>query len=369
MASLQDQGLYGDKSKYNEYYDYSDKSILGFIKNNKNKSFFERFQTDDRASFIRTYGTKTKRDNIGDGYTGYSSDTSGILFGEQFKENESNFNGYSIGITKTDTDYNDFYGDAEIYSAHASLFKQIDDEDYAFNLLGSAFISKTNSYRNVKVFGAVNDKYKSDFYDVGLNLESQHIAKFDYDGFKISPSAKINYSYIFKGDTKETGGDLALTIDNEDLFIVKPEIGISLAKNFSEKDNKLSQIELAAFASRDYFLEGTENKARFASGSTFNQDLPRDKEDYYSLGIGYNFLDKETNTSLMANAFLIDNSKEDISSNIFSFTFRKLFGDFGRGRIPPVITKKLKKQKKKLLKLFYLKLTMMVKENKKKKIN
>lgn len=341
LASLQDQGLYGDKKRYSEYYDYSDVSVLGFIKNNKNKSFFERFESDDSASFLRTFGTNTKRDNIGDGYTGYSSDTTGVLFGEQFKKDDINFNGYSIGITKTDTTYNDSYGDAEIYSMHASMFKQIDEDDYAFNLLGSAFVSKTNSNRNVSVFGtSVDDKYKSDFYDVGLNVEAQHIAKYDFDGYKISPSAKINYSYIFKGDTKETGGDLALSVDNEDLFIIKPEVGISLSKNFSEKDNKLSQLELAAFVSRDYFIEGTENKARFASGSTFNHDLPRDKEDYYSLGIGYNFLNKENNTSLMANAFLLENTKEDISSNIFSITFRKFFGEFAKGRIPSVIAKK-----------------------------
>ena len=341
LASLQDQGLYGDKKRYSEYYDYSDVSVLGFIKNNKNKSFFERFESDDSASFLRTFGTNTKRDNIGEGYTGYNSDTTGILFGEQFKKDDINFDGYSIGISKTDTTYNDSYGDAEIYSMHASMFKQIDDEDYAFNLLGSAFVSKTNSNRNVSVFGtSVDDKYKSDFYDVGLNLEAQHIAKYDFDGYKISPSAKINYSYIFKGDTKETGGDLALTVDNEDLFIIKPEVGISVSKNFSEKDNKLSQLELAAFVSRDYFIEGTENKARFASGSTFNHDLPRDKEDYYSLGVGYNFLNKENNTSLMANAFLLENTKEDISSNIFSITFRKFFGEFAKGRIPSVIAKK-----------------------------
>ncbi|WP_440618875.1 autotransporter-associated beta strand repeat-containing protein [Candidatus Pelagibacter sp. HIMB1493] len=341
LASLQDQGLYGDKKRYSEYYDYSDVSVLGFIKNNKNKSFFERFESDDSASFLRTFGTNTKRDNIGEGYTGYNSDTTGILFGEQFKKDDINFDGYSIGISKTDTTYNDSYGDAEIYSMHASMFKQIDDENYAFNLLGSAFVSKTNSNRNVSVFGtSVDDKYKSDFYDVGLNLEAQHIAKYDFNGYKISPSAKINYSYIFKGDTKETGGDLALSVDNEDLFIIKPEVGISVSKNFSEKDNKLSQLELAAFVSRDYFVEGTENKARFASGSTFNHDLPRDKEDYYSLGVGYNFLNKENNTSLMANAFLLENAKEDISSNIFSITFRKFFGEFAKGRIPSVIAKK-----------------------------
>ena len=45
---------------------------------------------------------------------------------------------------------------------------------------------------------------------------------------------KINYSYIFKGDTKETGGDLALTIDNEDLFIVKLKLEYQY-KNFRKR--------------------------------------------------------------------------------------------------------------------------------------
>ena len=259
LASLQDQGLYGDKKDYNKYYDYSDTSVMGFIKNNKNKSFFERFVNEDRASFIRTFGTETKRENIGAGYTGYKSDTAGILFGEQFKNDEINFNGYSIGFTKTDTDYNDNYGDAEIYSMHSSIFKQIDEDDYAFNLLGSAFVSKTESNRNVSVSDVLNDNYKSDFYDIGFNVEAQHVKKFDFSGYKVSPSAKVNYSSIFKGDTKETGGELALTVDNEDIFIAKPEIGVSVAKNFSDKNNKVSQIELAAFASRDYFLSGTSN--------------------------------------------------------------------------------------------------------------
>jgi hypothetical protein len=68
--------------------------------------------------------------------------------------------------------------------------------------------------------------------------------------------------------------------------------------------------------------------------------LPRDQETYYSLGLGYNFLNKETDTSLMANAFLMQNEDSDMNSNIFSLTFRKLFGDFAKGNVPPVIAKK-----------------------------
>jgi len=339
LASLQNQGLYGDKNKFNEYYDYSDTSFLGFVKNNKNRTFYEKFNSEDKATFLRTFGAKTKRDNIGAGYTGYQSETSGILLGEQFKYDQDEFNGYSVGLTHTDTKYNDNYGKADIYSLHASLFKQLDEKDKAFNILTSAYISKTDSARNVKV-GSVDDKYKADFYDLGLNLEAQHIKKLNYNGYKISPSFKTSYTYVFKGDTKESGGDLALKVENENLFIVKPEIGLSIGKNYSEDKNITNQIDLAFFASRDYFLEGTQNKARFASGTTFNQDLPRDKETYYSAGLGYNFLNKETDTSIMANLFFIENSKDDISSNIFSITFRKLFGEFGKGRIPPVIATK-----------------------------
>ena len=64
LVSLQNQGLYGDKNKFNEYYDYSDTSFLGFVKNNKNRTFYEKFNSEDKATFLRTFGAKTKRDKL-----------------------------------------------------------------------------------------------------------------------------------------------------------------------------------------------------------------------------------------------------------------------------------------------------------------
>ena len=203
------------------------------------------------------------------------------------------------------------------------------------------YVSKTESERNVSVFGtSVNDKYLSDYWDVGFNQEVQYIKKFNIAGLNLAPSAKLNSTYVLKSDTKETGGDLALTIDNENLFIVKPEIGLSIARDFSQKEKITNEFSVAVFASQDHFLEGTTSNARFTSGSSFNVDLPRDEETYLSAGLGYNFLNKETDTSLMANAFMMENDRNDMSSNIFSLTFRKLFGEFGKGTIPPVIAKK-----------------------------
>ena len=346
LASLQDNGLYGKKENYSEYYDYSDNSALGFIKNNKNRSLFENFETEDRSSFLRTYGTNVKREDIGSSFTGYKSETVGLLFGEQFKNNNEMFSGYSYGFTGTDTDYNNNNGQSNIYSMHASIFKQYEKEYNSFHYLTGAYISKTKSDRNVSIFGtSVNDKYKSDYWDIGINQEAQYVEKFNFNDLSISPSFKLGATYVFKGDVKETGGDLALNVDNENLFILKPEIGLSLAKNLSINGKINNDINLAVFASQDHFIKGTKSSARFASGSSFNIDLPKEEEIYYSAGLGYNYLNKENNTSLMANIFLIKNDEDDMNSNIFSFTFRKLFGEFKKGRIPPVIVKKIDKQK------------------------
>ena len=341
LTSLQEAGLFGKKENYHEYFDYSDQSVLGFIKNNKNKSLLNDFRSDDSATFIRTYGTTANRSNIGTSYTGYDSETTGILIGQQFKNDDEKFTGYSYGFTGTDTDYKNNYGESKTYSMHASLFRQIDKEDYGINLISGMYVSKTESERNVVISGAsINDKYLSDYWDVGFNQEAQYIKKFEFAGLDLAPSAKINSTYVIKSDTEEEGGELALTIENDNLFIVKPEIGLSLSKNVNKEDNITNEFNIAMFASKDHFLEGTTSKARYTSGSSFNVDMPRDEETYYSIGLGYNFLDSDNNSSLMANAFLMQNEHDDMESNIFSFTYRKLFGDFGKGRIPPVIAKK-----------------------------
>jgi hypothetical protein len=105
------------------------------------------------------------------------------------------------------------------------------------------------------------------------------------------------------------------------------------------------------FASEDHYLEGTTASAKFATGSNFNLDLPRDKDQFLAAGLGYNFLNSESGTSLMANLFYTQNTENDYEGNLFSLTFRKLFGDFGRGRIPAVITEKVDEQKEKVVKI------------------
>ena len=87
---------------------------------------------------------------------------------------------------------------------------------------------------------------------------------------------------------------MPLKIDNENLFSLKPEVGISLDRDFSNKQNIKNQINLALFASQDHYLEGTTSKASYSTGSKFNVDIPRKKDTYLAAGLGYNFLNSES---------------------------------------------------------------------------
>ena len=352
LDNLQSEGLYGEKASYNDYYDFSDQSVLGFIKNNKNRTLLSKFSSEDRSSFLRTYGTSSENENIGADYTGYKSDTYGVLFGQQFKDNDKDFYGYAYGFSGTDIDYNNDYGETNAYTLHTSVFKQVSDDDYNLNLKLGGYLTNRQNERKVSIFGtSVNDTYKSETTDLGLQAGATYSRKYNILGLNLSPSISLSSTYEFKDDIDEEGGSLALKVDNENLLTIKPEIGFSLDKNFSTIENITNQFSFAMFASEDHYLEGTTASAKFATGSNFNLDLPRDKDQFLAAGLGYNFLNSESGTSLMANLFYTQNTENDYEGNLFSLTFRKLFGDFGRGRIPAVITEKVDEQKEKVVKI------------------
>ncbi|MDA8801497.1 autotransporter-associated beta strand repeat-containing protein, partial [Candidatus Pelagibacter bacterium] len=352
LDNLQSEGLYGEKASYNDYYDFSDQSVLGFIKNNKNSTLLSKFSSEDRSSFLRTYGTSSENENIGADYTGYKSDTYGVLFGQQFKDSDKDFYGYAYGFSGTDIDYNNDYGETNAYTLHTSVFKQVSDDDYNLNLKLGGYLTNRQNERKVSVFGtSVDDIYKSETTDLGLQAGATYSRKYNILGLNLSPSISLSSTYEFKDDIDEEGGSLALKVDNENLLTIKPEIGFSLDKNFSTIENITNQFSFAMFASEDHYLEGTTASAKFATGSNFNLDLPRDKDQFLAAGLGYNFLNSESGTSLMANLFYTQNTENDYEGNLFSLTFRKLFGDFGRGRIPAVITEKVDEQKEKVVKI------------------
>jgi len=342
LSDLQEANLFMDRSKWSQHYDYSDNSVLGFLKNNKNKTLLSGFTSEDKAAYIRTYGSRTKRKDIGAEYTGFDNDTFGILFGEQFIKGNNSFQGYSYGLSSSDTDYNNNFGESKSYSIHASIFEQIDNQDYNINYLAGTYLVKTNTERNVSVGGGlVDDVYGSEMFDLGINLTGQYTKKLQVNGWNLSPTISLQGSYEIKDDTKEKGGDLALTVKNDNIFTMRPELGMSLDKNISKLEEEKKMINFSIFASQEHYLDGTTASARYASDNTpFTLESPKDEESYVSVGLGYNFISADKSQTFSANTFYTKSTDNDLESNIFSLTYRKLFGNFGKNNIPPVIAKK-----------------------------
>jgi len=346
LAQLQEAGLFKDKNKWSEHWDYSDNSVLGFLKNNKNKTILSGKTSQDRAAFIRTYGGQTKRDDIGTTFTGYKNDTFGILFGEQIRVASNVFSGYSYGFSGSDTDYNDNNGESRTYAAHASVFKQFDNKKNNINLIAGGYISNTDSDRKVTVGNddsEVNDTYNSEMTDIGINATAQYTHKLNVGSWNFSPTVSLQGSYEIKDDTKEKGsGNFALNVKNDDLMTLKPEIGFSLDKDFSKLEEERNQFNFSVFASQDHYLDGTKSTANYASNpsNSFQLKTPRDEETYISAGIGYNYVNDAKKTNFIANAFYSENTDNDLESNIISLTYRKLFGDFGKDGLPPIVAEK-----------------------------
>jgi len=346
LAQLQEAGLFKDKNKWSEHWDYSDNSVLGFLKNNKNKTILSGKTSQDRAAFIRTYGGQTKRDDIGSTFTGYKNDTFGILFGEQIRVASNVFSGYSYGFSGSDTDYNDNNGESRTYAAHASVFKQFDNKKNNVNLIAGGYISNTDSDRKVTVGSggsAVNNTYNSEMTDIGINATAQYTHKLNVGSWNFSPTVSLQGSYEIKDDTKEKGsGNFALNVKNDDLMTLKPEIGFSLDKDFSKLEEERNQFNFSVFASQDHYLDGTKSTANYASNpsNSFQLKTPRDEETYLSAGIGYNYVNDAKKTNFIANAFYSENTDNDLESNIISITYRKLFGDFGKDGLPPIVAEK-----------------------------
>ena len=350
LADLQESGLYGDRNKFAEYYDYSDQSVLGFLKNNKNRTIFKNLIPDkenkDKAVFVRTFGSNYNSDNITDTHTGFSNDTFGILYGQQYRHDDKNYSGFSYGFTRSEADYNENHGDSRSLAAHFSTFKQASTDEFDYNIVIGGHVTETDSKRNVIVSGSsVSDTYKSNTTDFGIFASSQISKTFNFNGWGISPSVGLKGSYDIKDDFKESGGDLALTVDSNDLIALKPEVGISFDRNFTQSNEAINQLNFSLIGSREHYIDGTTAEAKYANSDPFTNELPRDEETFLSAGFGYNYYNPSNKTNLIASYFISENTENDQDSNVFSLTFRKFFGDFAKTRIPPVIAKKPEKKK------------------------
>ena len=323
-ASLSLNDLNFNQSQ-NEYQMYSAnsfdfKSMANIF---KNKDLFS-LKSKGSTLFFRTFGDQTNQDKIGTD-KGFESSTAWFLLGNQNNLTDDIEQGWSFGYSTNDTDFDENYGNSEANTLHAMIYQNQQYDNFVLGLNLGTYVSRTDMDREI-TDGSVQT-LKSRSYNHGFDItadikQSYHLE----NNFTFTPSFSTNLSYIIQDDLDESGGDLALSVKNDNLLIVKPEIGFALEKNFNQTDQVSKSLGFSVYGSYEEKLDGTTSKAKIKdTGSNFDIVDENKNDTFVTTGLGYTFLDKIGNTEYNFGVFYTQNDNNNLNSTLASFNYNKKF--------------------------------------------
>jgi hypothetical protein len=323
-ASLSLNDLNFNQSQ-NEYQMYSAnsfdfKSMANIF---KNKDLFS-LKSKGSTLFFRTFADQTNQDKIGTD-TGFETSTAGFLLGNQNNLTDDIEQGWSLGYSSNDTDFDENYGNSEANTLHAMIFQNQQYDNFVLGLNLGTYISRTDMDREI-TDGSVQT-LKSRSYNYGFDITADIKQSYQLENnFTFTPSFSTNLSYIIQDDLDESGGDLALSVKNDNLLIVKPEIGFALDKNFKNTETVLQNFGFSVYGSYEEKLEGTTSKAKIKdTGSNF--DIVDDNTDdtFITAGLGFTSTDKEKNQEYNLGIYHTQNDDNDLNSTLLSYNFKQKF--------------------------------------------
>ena len=323
-ASLSLNDLIFNQSQ-NEYQMYSAnsfdfKSMANIF---KNKDLFS-LKSKGSTLFFRTFADQTNQDKIGTD-TGFETSTAGFLLGNQNNLTDDIEQGWSLGYSSNDTDFDENYGNSEANTLHAMIFQNQQYDNFVLGLNLGTYVSRTDMDREI-TDGSVQT-LKSRSYNYGFDITADIKQSYQLENnFTFTPSFSTNLSYIIQDDLDESGGDLALSVNNDDLLIVKPEIGFALDKNFKNTETVLQNFGFSVYGSYEEKLEGTTSKAKIKdTGSNF--DIVDDNTDdtFITAGLGFTSKDKDKNQEYNLGIYHTQNDDNDLNSTLLSLNYSKKF--------------------------------------------
>ena len=278
--------------------------------------------TPESSLYVRTFGGTTNQDKIGDD-VGYQNNTAGIIFGNQTKINDLQ-TGWGVGFSTNGLDYDEGMGLSNTHTLHTNFFMNKDYENFGTSFNFGSFIAANNLTRNVTE--GSKQTLKADTTDIGVDMTFGISKNINLGGWIINPSASMNTSYLIQDDIKESGGDLALEIQTDNLLQIKPELGFNLDREFSSSELKSRQFNFSLFGSEENKLDGSDSRATIIdTGDGYAMIDDRKKDKFLTAGLGYTSLNNSNNSQLIFNIFTTQNEQNDMNSSLLSFTYNKKF--------------------------------------------
>ena len=313
-----------DDDSYNFYsFNENNFNLKNWANILKNKNLFS-LKGDGGTFFVRSFVDVLDQGKVGDD-VGYGANTAGIVFGNQLSVDKNTKQGWAAGFSATESDFDENYGKNDSEVIHASLYQNQNFKNFALGLNLGTFISRGKLDR--KVTEGISQVLKSENIDIGFDasFDFTKFIKFN-NGIRLSPSLSLSGSYILQDNINESGGDLALKVNTKDLFTLRPEIGFSLDKSFIDTEDTVQSLGFSLFGNMEHKVQGQTSLATIKdTGSTYNLVDDNNDEQFLSLGLGYNFLNRPSDTQMNLSLYQTQNSTNSMNSSLISFSYRKKY--------------------------------------------
>ena len=320
--NLVDLNLNKDPQQF-ELYSFSGFDFKSLASIYKNKNLFS-LKNKDTTFFVRTFADNLNQDKVNDD-AGYEGSTAGLLIGNESYLTDKIQQGWTLGLSSSNTDFDEGFGKSDGKTFHAMIFQNQKFDDYILGINIGTFVSRANMKREITEGSVQSLKSRGhDFgFDITTDIKQSYFLKND---FIFTPSFSINASYIFQDDLDETGGDLALTLKNDNLLVVKPEIGFSLNKNFKKSEVKSENFSFSISGSYEEKLDGTTSKAKIKStSSNFNIVDDNTDDTFVTVGLGYNSENIINNSIHNLGIYHTQNDDDNLNSSLLSYNYKKTF--------------------------------------------
>ena len=311
--SLNDLSLPSDQSGYqvHSFNNFDFKSMANIF---KNKDLFS-LKSKGSTFFIRTFADQSNQDVV-NGDAGYEASTAGFLVGNENNLSDEIQQGWALGLSASDTDFDDNFGNSDSKTLHAMIYQNQQYDNFNLGLNIGTYVTRADMNREITE-GSIQT-LKSKTYNYGFDITADIKQSYQLENnFTFTPSFSTNISYILQDDLDESGGDLALSVNNDNLLIVKPEIGFALDKNFKNTETVSQNFGFSVYGSYEDKLEGTTSKAKIKdTGSNF--DIVDDNTDdtFITAGLGFTSTDKEKNQEYNLGIYHTQNDDNDLNSTL-----------------------------------------------------
>ena len=295
-------------------------------------AYFENFNSmlsteqEGNTTFIRSYANVNDQKKI-DNDVGYQTRSGGFVYGVNREVEDTLNQGWALGVSASDTQFDESYGSSTGWNVHGAVFQQKDYSDYSFSSRLGIFYDQYDLTR--KVTEGLNETLVSTNANYGvtwngtLNWPDQLP---NNNSWSVQPFASLDVSYIRQGKINETGGSQALSVAANDLQLASPSLGVNATKVVEDNDLFLKSLNLNLSGTIESKLSGTSTLATIKSTSS-NFDIVDDQKENSSLSLGVDWitLNKSQDSELILGYSLTYSQQIENLSNQVMLTYKKSF--------------------------------------------